>query len=700
MEKLFFNNKGISQLVGYMLTLGVTAVAITASIFVITNTVDERKEEAAEMSARQIANDLASVILDLRTVRDNLPKTNYSRTVDIPLHLVNPRYPYYVELTDDYIYVNSSNGQISERAGLLNTSEIYSMHLTGKVFSYSGMLSFETNPTVDAYKFDFGSEDSIMPIDVENYIKITDNCSNSHPFAWDKWYGGTDTRTIFNTPRSTADDNIKYWHYRTRINIKNPTNKVLENHQVLIKLDPSNFNYDLANFNGSDIRFIGNTTAGDPESLNYWIEVWNPFNTSTSRIWVNLSYVPADGCDIWMYHGNPNVNSQSNGSNTFIFFDDFTGSSIDTTNRWNEVNNPNGDCDIKNNMLFLKGNASLRSIKAHNLTDGIIEAKAKSVTVSTSSQEREANLFVRYNYSRGDGLPDCVVTFSNGYNLEVIEDLSISCNMAVLWKYDSTDPIFAENNNVNVIASYSTGISPLDDNKWRRLTVIANKTEIVGARYNYESYSLNANPLVLDISGIDTNNDDKDDAPLDGHFGICTTHEGITAFFDWIYVRNYSANLAGTTFEEQFVSSQVGGTQAQYSFGWNDVNGLNCGNNSLSNKLSRDFVTGGQTRRFNIANLSKNADYTIVLVVGGDNTNDITNFKISSLENSVFVEKAYISNLAAGEYSKLFFYTQSNVDGEIVIQFEDTGSANDFWNICWMDVEKGIRSIELSRGEE
>ncbi|MFW9879004.1 MAG: DUF2341 domain-containing protein, partial [Candidatus Thorarchaeota archaeon] len=59
--------------------------------------------------------------------------------------------------------------------------------------------------------------------------------------------------------------------------------------------------------------------------LDYWIESWD--NTGSSIIWVKI---PTLGTStIYMYYGNPTATSLSNGTNTFIFFDDFLGSSLD-----------------------------------------------------------------------------------------------------------------------------------------------------------------------------------------------------------------------------------------------------------------------------------------------------------------------------------------------------------------------------------
>ena len=122
------------------------------------------------------------------------------------------------------------------------------------------------------------------------------------------------------------------WHYRMLINITDNSGKNLTNYQVLIVLNEKNFNYSKANRNGSDIRFTFYNSSNNNETLlPYWIEKWSINNES--KIWVNVEKIPANGTStIYMYYGNENAISLSNGTATFEFFDDFEDSII-----WNET---------------------------------------------------------------------------------------------------------------------------------------------------------------------------------------------------------------------------------------------------------------------------------------------------------------------------------------------------------------------------
>ena len=79
--------------------------------------------------------------------------------------------------------------------------------------------------------------------------------------------------------------------------------------------------------NGEDIKFFDNTTI-----LNYWIESFNK-GAKSAIIWVKIPSVPTGVKTIYLYYGKPDGISESNGNNTFEFFDDFKNALLDT-NKW------------------------------------------------------------------------------------------------------------------------------------------------------------------------------------------------------------------------------------------------------------------------------------------------------------------------------------------------------------------------------
>lgn len=81
-----------------------------------------------------------------------------------------------------------------------------------------------------------------------------------------------------------------------------------------------------------DIRF----TDASGNLLNYWIE--SKTNSDNALFWVKINGDLSSSAQlIYIYYGNSSATTTSNGSNTFIFFDDFTSYNADT-----DINNQGG----------------------------------------------------------------------------------------------------------------------------------------------------------------------------------------------------------------------------------------------------------------------------------------------------------------------------------------------------------------------
>jgi len=111
-------------------------------------------------------------------------------------------------------------------------------------------------------------------------------------------------------------------NYRRNITINNTANSnTLTDYQVAVNLTyNSHMQPDF-----SDIRFTYyNSTSGTETGIPYWIE--NYVSSSWAYVWVKVPYIPANGyAYIYVYYGNTTpVTSASNGTATFVFFDDYT----------------------------------------------------------------------------------------------------------------------------------------------------------------------------------------------------------------------------------------------------------------------------------------------------------------------------------------------------------------------------------------
>lgn len=71
--------------------------------------------------------------------------------------------------------------------------------------------------------------------------------------------------------------------------------------------------------NYDDIRFID---SDGTTKLNYWKE-------SDGKFWVRIPSIPSGSKTIYVYYNNPNAVSESNGTNTFLIYDDFERTNLD-----------------------------------------------------------------------------------------------------------------------------------------------------------------------------------------------------------------------------------------------------------------------------------------------------------------------------------------------------------------------------------
>jgi len=143
------------------------------------------------------------------------------------------------------------------------------------------------------------------------------------------------------------------WDYRKKITLQGSSGAGT-NYQILLKVGESfgasgadfhleghSANFPSGKNQGGDIRFC----SSDGETLlNFWVErVEGSSPNRVAYIWVKIEDNLDSNVEIYIYYGNSSASNYSNGENTFIFFDDFEGDSIDsskwdTTGSWSVSN--------------------------------------------------------------------------------------------------------------------------------------------------------------------------------------------------------------------------------------------------------------------------------------------------------------------------------------------------------------------------
>lgn len=304
------------------------------------------------------------------------------------------------------------------------------------------------------------------------------------------------------------------WQYRSAITITNSNSATLSNFQVKVQLG-SNFDFTKAAANGADIRF---TASDGLTAIPFWIESWN---STSGVLWVNVPSIPTSGTTVYMYYGNPSATSASNGPATFIFFDDFSGGSIDSS-KW-------------------VSSGGTWSVMSDTNENGVTSNVAQGVTTNRqtlystySGTDYVADVFGKQVAGRTWALGVRASNNSNLYSINLYDDLNTTNNLYVY--------SWVNNSGGNATATLgSTAVGTVNPNSWYRLTakVHGNTIDI-----------LKDNAPVLSVT-------DSSNALTSG--GIALYGEnGTTAEFENVLVRQYAATEPGTSVGP--TTTQGGGT--------------------------------------------------------------------------------------------------------------------------------------------
>ena len=74
---------------------------------------------------------------------------------------------------------------------------------------------------------------------------------------------------------------------------------------------------------------------------------WVASTSSPYTVWVEVDTIPDGGTkQIYVYYGNASLATSSDGDNTFIFYDHFPGSSLDTSTKWTQISGSASVCIV------------------------------------------------------------------------------------------------------------------------------------------------------------------------------------------------------------------------------------------------------------------------------------------------------------------------------------------------------------------
>jgi len=145
--------------------------------------------------------------------------------------------------------------------------------------------------------------------------------------------------TGFSTGAAVAVGPTNYLR-RTPITITNSSGGALTDYQISLNV---NYDSDMK----SDFSDLAFTASDGSTVLSYWIE---SYSSSTSAVvWVKVNSLATGANTIYMYYKNPSAVTASNPDSTFILYDDFLGSSVDTS-KWNVMQQNGGTFTVSGGL--------------------------------------------------------------------------------------------------------------------------------------------------------------------------------------------------------------------------------------------------------------------------------------------------------------------------------------------------------------
>ena len=296
---------------------------------------------------------------------------------------------------------------------------------------------------------------------------------------------------------------LQGWNYR-KSHVINPSSGAGTGYQIKITVhygsgaDSGSDVYlnGKCNTDFSDIRF---TDSSGSVLLPYWIESYTPSDNAV--IWVKINDdLSTNPATIYIYYGNPNATSLSNGQATFDFFDDFN--TLDTS-VWNVLTGSGGSVSVSNSLVKLD-RANIIT-KTYILTDGIIEYRGYSASKEISGIFRTSNntAFDVFNATGTVG--------GHGFYS------------------DSSTPSWSHAIAVSNTIKASVG-SPITIGKWYKFRAVLVGTQITFTRFDDDW---------IQEATVSYNNDG---GLTSGYIGFRVDGTGNgdrVAYYDWIRVRKY-----------------------------------------------------------------------------------------------------------------------------------------------------------------
>jgi len=181
------------------------------------------------------------------------------------------------------------------------------------------------------------------------------------------------------------------WQYRKPVTVTGQGAGDLTDYQVKIV---HNFSTEYADGKiqqyCEDLRFTYyNSTSKTETEIPYWIEECNLSANDNVTVWIKVPFIGNTSSEtVYMYYGNPDAVSESNGDDVFELFDDFEGTSLDTS-KWYEKTTGGGSISISNSEITITTGSGQKKSATSKDTFGLNYALRARAYLSSSDKNGE-----------------------------------------------------------------------------------------------------------------------------------------------------------------------------------------------------------------------------------------------------------------------------------------------------------------------
>jgi len=716
--KLFRSNHGVSQIVGFMLTFVIISSVSTVVIFNFNSIMQDRTNRAAELHAESIAGYVVNFLNDAVTAYLNEPKSNYESFIDIPREIAGKSY--YVELTEDRVYVNTTDGQISKSCTNYN-ADIYGIGCKGRVYSDSSKIKVYRHKTDDLYKLDFGTP--LSPVK-EGYCAVT---ANDVIGDWDEDCLDFPYRlnlTINNTRSYKSTESVVQGGEAKTIYLPSED---LEDFPVSIVLQATNFNYAAANVSFvnesremvySNFVFYLVKPGGSLIELEYFVEEWNPNyksvvsvlfpvirknQTVTVHMYYGYEGDLKQDPDKFL-HGIHNISMEEEAGRQYKYFNSapyedyyanltydglLRGLVIDKTEVTpleipefppadvvlNETSSADKYCILQTKLMFIPGgdegdsNFGISLLSQNSLDD----SECYSLEVANTDPFTISG----YKNFYPNGSPS---------SISVLNASSQAYNLKNRW--------------LKTITYMTINVTAFSYKYWAGFDLISGVLYFNYTFFQNFFYDFYTDEFLGYLGFYDFPDPQSGDDTFTGGYinflcGSRSSNRSQYLFVDWAYLKKYNNYVPKVEFGQTIAKNCL-----WHEDDVDNVFSYDCGSNGV-NDLLRDYNNGNSDSRMIIANLDA-GDYTLSITMGDNDTerdNMYVNAVINYDDGGTSDEMSIISDLdtASHQFEEKIYTLSLEEDGDIILIFGDTDSDDNGWAVCAVTLEKGFREVKIKQ---